>query len=70
VPHKYPLLSAKEVAKALSKLGFSQVSQRGSHAKYSNGERVVIIPMHKEVKRAVLRQILLQAGVDLETFLG
>ena len=68
--HTYPLLRPKEIIAALSKKGFVYKSQRGSHAKYSNGHRRVIIPMHDTVARGTLRSILVQAGVELDDFLS
>jgi len=69
MPGKYPLLRPAEIIAALGKRGFEYKSQRGSHAKYSNGTRKVIIPMHSEVARGTLRGILQQAGVELDDFL-
>ena len=69
---KYPLLSAREIVSALHKVGFEEVSQRGSHKKLRNNSvppRTVIVPMYDEVARGTLRSILEQAGIDLETFL-
>ncbi|MDR1786249.1 MAG: type II toxin-antitoxin system HicA family toxin [Spirochaetaceae bacterium] len=69
MPGKYPLLRPAEIITALDKRGFRYKSQRGSHAKYSNGTRKVIIPMHSEVARGTLRGILQQAGIELDDFL-
>ena len=66
---KYPLLTQHEVISALSKRGFVFISQRGSHAKYSNGKYTTIVPMHDEVARGTLKSILAQAGIDLPDFL-
>lgn len=68
----YPVLTPQEIIKALQKMGFEEVSQRGSHRKLKNNAtpaRTVIIPMHREVARGTLRSILEQAGIDLDTFL-
>jgi len=68
---KYPLLSARQIIKALHKVGFEEVSQRGSHRKLRSNSipvRTVIVPMHDEVARGTLRSILEQADIDLETF--
>ena len=68
---KYPILPPNEIIKALQKLGFYKVSQKGSHAKYrKDGEptRNVIIPMHSEVAKGTLQSILEQAGITLEEF--
>jgi len=69
---KYPVLSANDIIKALHKVGFEEISQRGSHRKLKNSSipvRTVIVPMHHEIARGTLRSILEQAGIDLETFL-
>ena len=65
------MLPPEEIIKALQKIGYYKVSQKGSHAKYKkNGElvRIVIIPMHYEVAKATLQSILEQAGITLEEF--
>jgi predicted RNA binding protein YcfA (HicA-like mRNA interferase family) len=50
--------------------GFSEVSQKGSHVKFSkvspDGTRIAIIPRHAEVKVGTLRSILRQAGITPE----
>jgi predicted RNA binding protein YcfA (HicA-like mRNA interferase family) len=69
---KYPVLSPREVIKALEKIGFYFVSQKGSHAKYkdnSSPSRVVIIPMHNELAKGTLKSILEQANITLDDFL-
>lgn len=69
---KYPILSSSEIISALYKLGFIKVSQKGSHAKYKNNftNKVCIIPMHKEVARGTLKNILEQADITIEEFLN
>jgi predicted RNA binding protein YcfA (HicA-like mRNA interferase family) len=67
---KYPILRPNEIISALSKNGFIFKSQRGSHAKYSNGIRIVIIPMHSTIAKGTLKSILIQAGIELNEFLG
>ena len=66
---KYPLLTPREIISALAKRGFEFKAQRGSHAKYSDGQRVVVIPMHREVARGTLKSILTQAEIELSDFL-
>ncbi len=69
---KYPVLSADEIIKALHKIGFEEISQRGSHRKLRNNSippRTAIVPMRDEVARGTPRGIWVQAGIDLETFL-
>ena len=67
--NKYPILRPNEIISALSKKGFVYKSQKGSHAKYSNGHRITIIPIHDTVARGTLKSILIQAGIELEDFL-
>ena len=61
---KLPQVSGKETIKALRKIGFSIVQQRGSHVKLSrmlNKQRqVVIIPLHKRLKKGTLRNGILK----------
>jgi predicted RNA binding protein YcfA (HicA-like mRNA interferase family) len=66
---KYPILKPNDIISALSKKGFVYKSQKGSHAKYSNGYRTAIIPIHDTIARGTLKSILLQAGIELEDFL-
>ena len=66
---KYPVLPPSKVIKALEKLGFSYVSQKGSHIKYSDGKYTVIIPNHSEVAKGTLKSILAMAHIDLDDFL-
>ena len=66
---KYPVLRPSEIISALSKEGFVFKSQKGSHAKYSNGNRIYVIPMHDTVAKGTLKSILIQAGIELNDFL-
>ena len=70
MPSKYPVLKPNEVIKRLESFGFFKVSQKGSHLKLSNGNRVCIIPMHDEIARGTLKSILEQANISLEKFLN
>ena len=66
---KYPVLPPKVVIDILKRFGFEFVSQKGSHMKYSNGLKVVIIPNHDEIAKGTLKSILNMSGIDLEDFL-
>ena len=66
---KYPILSPREVIKALEKCGFKYVSQKGSHMKYVNDDRIVIIPNHQEIAKGTLKSILSMANIELDYFL-
>lgn len=69
MPSKYPICTPVEVHKALIRAGFQDVKQTGSHAKMTNGKRIVIIPMHnKDLKVGTLKGILEQAGLFVDEF--
>ena len=63
------MLRPREIISALSKQGFWLKSQSGSHAKYTNGIRAAIVPMHNLVDRWTFKDILAQADIELEDFL-
>lgn len=64
-----PIVSGRDVVRALATVGFVEVSQRGSHVKLRNeGGRTVIVPMHRELARGTLRSILRQADLTVEAF--
>jgi predicted RNA binding protein YcfA (HicA-like mRNA interferase family) len=64
-----PPLSGPEIIRALERLAFARVSQRGSHVKMRSGRLTVIVPLHREVKRRTLSSILRQAEVSANEFL-
>jgi len=56
--------SGAKVVRGLCKTGFVVVGQKGSHVKLRNDAgRVVIVPMHAELRIGTLHSILRQAGV-------
>ncbi len=64
-----PIVSGSEAVSALGKVGFVQVSQRGSHMKLRNeAGRTAIVPLHRELAPGTLRSILRQAGLSVEEF--
>lgn len=73
---KLPILSSKQVIKALRKAGFTDAPRRGkgSHiALVKRGHkdtRLVIIPDRKAIPRGTLRGILEQTGLTREDFLN
>ena len=64
-----PLLSWREVVKALGKVGFSVARQRGSHIILVKDERAIPIPRHDQIKRGLLLEIIAEAGLTREEFL-
>jgi predicted RNA binding protein YcfA (HicA-like mRNA interferase family) len=66
---KLPLLSWREVVKALGKVGFSVARQRGSHIILIKDERAIPVPRHDQIKRGLLLEIIAEAGLTREEFL-
>jgi predicted RNA binding protein YcfA (HicA-like mRNA interferase family) len=64
------LFSSKEISYALGRKGFHQISQKGSHAKFTNASgHIVIVPMAKrKIPEGTLRSILRQAEMSKEEF--
>jgi len=58
-------MNAKELLKILKANGFEKVSQKGSHLKLSNGERITIVPVHgtKDIPLGTLKSIEKQTGL-------
>ena len=65
-----PVVSGAEIVAALTKSGFVRVSQRGSHVKLRRGDRVAIVPLHRELAQGTLGSILRQAGLSKEELLA
>ena len=67
---KLPLLSGREVLKALERLGFVEVHRKGSHVKMKHADgRVIVFPFHDEVDRYTLKGALRDASIEIEEFL-
>jgi predicted RNA binding protein YcfA (HicA-like mRNA interferase family) len=67
---KLPSLNGADIVRALERLGFQQIRQRGSHVVMRRGDAGTVVPMHRPVKTGTLAGILRQAGVNVEEFLG
>ena len=66
---KLPRISGQKCVRALERLGFGQVRQRGSHVVMRSGDRGCVVPMHRELKVGTLHGVLKQGVVDLDKFL-
>ncbi len=64
MPKRY---TAKQILRALHRLGFSEITQKGSHLKVRGireGKlQTAIIPMHHDIAVGTLSSILRQANV-------
>ncbi|MDP2974261.1 MAG: type II toxin-antitoxin system HicA family toxin [Candidatus Diapherotrites archaeon] len=67
---KFPVVSGKEVIKALQKAGFEFISQKGSHVKLrkvdSSGKKTAIIPLRPVIRTGTMKSILRQAHMSIE----
>lgn len=63
-----PHVSGAEAVRALERLGFTVVRQRGSHIVLRRGAAGCVVPNHREIKVGTLAGILKQAGVTAEEF--
>ena len=64
------VVSGAAVVAALAKVGYEQVSQRGSHVKLRRDERTVIVPLHRDLAPGTLRSILRQASLTPAEFIA
>jgi predicted RNA binding protein YcfA (HicA-like mRNA interferase family) len=66
-------VTGQEAIRALQRLGFEKVRQRGSHVilkkETSEGAVGCVIPLHRELKIGTLRGILRQAKVTPDEFM-
>jgi len=66
-------VSGEEAIRALERLGFRQIRQRGSHVvlkkETSHGSVGCVVPLHRELAIGTLHGILQQARVSTEEFM-
>lgn len=64
---RLPDVSGEELVKALRKAGFVVLRQKGSHVSMektdATGHWRTIVPMHREIARGTLHDILKQTGL-------
>ena len=70
---KLPSVSGERVLRVLKRVGFVELRQKGSHVSLEKrtGDRVfkTVVPIHSELARGTLSDILKQSGLTLEEFL-
>jgi predicted RNA binding protein YcfA (HicA-like mRNA interferase family) len=73
MPPRLRRVSGQAAIRALERLGFVQVRQRGSHVvlrkQMAGGTAGCVVPLHRELAIGTLRGILRQAGVTPEEFM-
>ncbi|MEM1587320.1 MAG: type II toxin-antitoxin system HicA family toxin [Candidatus Bathyarchaeia archaeon] len=67
---RLPIISGRELIRYLVKKGFVISRQRGSYVVLkSQDSRRVTVPLHEELDRGTLLEILAEAGISKEEFL-
>jgi predicted RNA binding protein YcfA (HicA-like mRNA interferase family) len=70
---KLPVVSGKDVIRALNKMGYEIDHQKGSHIilrqNFSPFRRLTV-PNHREVAKGTLRNIIRQAGLTVDEFVN
>lgn len=67
-----PVLKSREVIRALTRLGFIEIRQRGSHKQLRHPDgRQTTVPVHagRDISPALLRQIIKDVGITPDEFL-
>lgn len=66
-----PRISGRKVVKALTKIGYEQDRQRGSHIilrQTASPHRRVTVPDHREIAKGTLRAIIRGIGLTVDEF--
>ncbi len=70
---KLPVISGKELISALKKAGFVEVRQKGSHVSLQKKTSVLtfktVVPLHRELAKGTLIDILNQTGLSRDDLL-
>jgi len=69
MPPSLPHLSGADAVRALQKLGFVVIRQKGSHVILRRGASGCVVPQHRELKTGTLSGVLKQAGVTPDEFI-
>jgi predicted RNA binding protein YcfA (HicA-like mRNA interferase family) len=65
------LPSSRYIETVLTENGFRLIRQRGSHIKFSNGQRIVVVPAgRKEIPIGTFKSIIRQSGLPPGFFEG
>ena len=68
---KLPVVSGREIIKALSRIGYEVDHQKGSHVvmRYKGyPHRRITVPMHDEIAKGTLRAIIRETGLTTNEF--
>jgi predicted RNA binding protein YcfA (HicA-like mRNA interferase family) len=71
---RVPSVSGERVVRALKRAGFVELRQKGSHVSMEKrtGDTTwkTVVPMHSEIAKGTLSDILKQSGLTLSDFLA
>jgi predicted RNA binding protein YcfA (HicA-like mRNA interferase family) len=67
---EWPRLSGAEIIRALERLGFRQMRQKGSHVVLRRANAGCVVPLHREVKTGTLAGLVRQAQLHPDEFLA
>ncbi|MHB8501446.1 MAG: type II toxin-antitoxin system HicA family toxin [Candidatus Acidiferrales bacterium] len=71
---KLPVLSGEDLIRVLRKFGYEVVRQKGSHMRLRNdldsGRLPVTVPLHKELAKGTLKNILNDSGITLDELIS
>jgi predicted RNA binding protein YcfA (HicA-like mRNA interferase family) len=71
---KLPVLSGEELIRALRKFGYAVVRQKESYVRLRNEDDParlpVTVPLHKELAKGTLKNILSDSGVSVEELIS
>lgn len=68
--NRLPILSGRAIVKALARVGYAEVRQRGSHIRLEcAGKKSITVPDHKVIGRGLLKKILRDAKLAAEDFM-
>ena len=69
MPPSLPHVSGAEAVRALEKLGFIALRQKGSHVILRRGSTGCVVPLHRELKIGTLSGVIKQAGITPDEFM-
>lgn len=69
---KLPIIDDKRLIEILKLEGFTETRQRGSHLSLhktaSDGIKLVVVPVKRDIPRGTLKSILRKAGISRDRF--
>ena len=71
---KLPVVSGKDLIKALNKVGYKAIRQKGSHVRlkaiHDSGRKPLTVPLHNPIKPGLLKRIIKDANLSVEEFIA